>query len=88
VADGTERAVIVLWYSMVPQFLARVVPGDIIAIESYRVNRATNFLRDFANVDMELSLNSRNPEGKLYLISEQQFANSQVGEEGRRIGCR
>ena len=69
--DGQRRAVVVLWYSAVAEYLGCVQAGDLVALANFRVRRATDFVSEFSDADLELALNSRNPVGVLRLVAEQ-----------------
>eukprot|EP00047_Mylnosiga_fluctuans_P006873 m.249705 g.249705 ORF g.249705 m.249705 type:complete len:711 (+) comp16266_c0_seq1:1075-3207(+) len=77
--DGTEQAAVVLWYSACRDFYTSITPGDVISIEGYKAKTSTTFSREHApDARIEISVNSRNPEGKIRILPP--VAAAQVGE--------
>lgn len=72
--------VAVLWYKVVPVYFARIEPGDLVVIGGYRAQHASTYVREFApDTKVEISLNSRNPQAVIRLLTEVQMATLVVG---------
>ena len=67
--DGTAEAVTVLWYSTCRDFFTSIQPGDVIALDGYRVRSITNYGSVYStDARIELSVNSQKPMGKIYIM--------------------
>lgn len=75
IADESSSTVVVIWGSACRLYLHTIQEGDIILLRNYRIKRATAFSSAFAETDLELSLNSKNPIGILDIVQDADAAS-------------